>query len=91
MVPKLLELQNEFESKKEILKNARIILKTEFIGIDKPIDAIIDAINSWFMLSTIQERPFIINLWGLTGVGKTPILIRVKNIPSLSTICLNKK
>lgn len=77
MKPKLWALKSEFHSKKEILENARTILKKEFIGIDKPIDAIIDNINSWFMLSTIQERPFIINLWGLTGVGKTSLITRL--------------
>lgn len=77
MKPKLWKLKEEFNSKKEILENARTILKKEFIGIDKPIDSIIDNINSWFMLSNIQERPFIINLWGLTGVGKTSLITRL--------------
>ena len=77
METKLWGLKNEFNSKKEILENARTILKKEFIGIDKPIDAVIDNINSWFMLSNLQERPFIINLWGLTGVGKTSLITRL--------------
>jgi cell division protease FtsH len=80
MSTKLNDLRTEIDSKKEILENARITLKKEFIGIDKPIDTIIDSINSWFILSKIQERPFIINLWGLTGVGKTSLINRLVSL-----------
>ena len=82
MIDTMQDLKEEFNSKKEVLENARMILKKEFIGIDKPIDAVIDNINSWFMLSNIQERPFIINLWGLTGVGKTSLITSL-NVLSL--------
>jgi cell division protease FtsH len=71
------KLKSTLESKKHILENARKQLKKEFMGIDKPIDQIIDSINSWFLLSEIQDRPFIINLWGLTGVGKTSLIHRL--------------
>lgn len=73
----LSHLKKDFQNQKEILESARITLKNEFVGIDKPIDDIIYNINSWFVLSSIQDRPFIINLWGLTGVGKTSLLNRL--------------
>jgi len=69
-----------FLEKQNILENAREILKTEFIGINKIIDEIIDNVSSWFFLSDIQEKPVVINLWGLTGVGKTSLVNRLAEL-----------
>jgi cell division protease FtsH len=77
MGQQLEKLKITLETKKQILENTRKQLKKEFIGVDKPIDQIIDSINSWYLLSDIQDRPFIINLWGLTGVGKTSLINRL--------------
>lgn len=77
METKLEQLKKDFLLKKETLDNAKAVLKKEFVGIDAPIDAVIDNINSWFTLSSIQERPLVINLWGLTGVGKTSLIKRL--------------
>lgn len=70
-------LKKAFDAKCSILENAQETLKREFIGIDKPIDSIIQQLHSWYLLSDIQDRPFIINLWGLTGVGKTSLVNRL--------------
>jgi cell division protease FtsH len=77
---KLLELKEDFLKKQKDLENARHILKTEFIGIDKIIDEVIDNVSSWYNLSDIQEKPLVINLWGLTGVGKTSLIIRLAEL-----------
>ncbi len=77
MSTKMLELKEEFTEKRAILENARTVLKTEFIGIDRIIDEVIDNVSSWFILSDIQEKPIVINLWGLTGVGKTSLVTRL--------------
>jgi len=66
-----------FLRKQKTLEYAREVLKREFIGIDKIIDEIIDNVSSWFYLSEIQEKPVVINLWGLTGVGKTSLVNRL--------------
>jgi len=71
------KIENEFLKKQKILENAKTILKTEFIGIDNIIDEVIDNVSSWFFLSDIQEKPIVINLWGLTGVGKTSLVNRL--------------
>ena len=60
--------------KKEILNQAKINLKKEFVGIDDVIDELIDNIQSWYLFPEGQIRPTIINLWGLTGVGKTSLV-----------------
>lgn len=67
--------QQLFEQKAK-LDNAVIQLKKEFIGIDSVIDQIGTATNSWFFFPELQERPIIINLWGLTGTGKTSLVKR---------------
>jgi cell division protease FtsH len=66
--------------KKEILNNAIIQLKKEFIGIDHVIDQIANAITSWFFFPEMQDRPVIINLWGLTGIGKTSVIKRLTEL-----------
>jgi hypothetical protein len=62
--------KEEFISKKLILHDARLQLKKEFFGIDSIIDKIVDTIQTWYLIPEMQERPAIINLWGLTGVGR---------------------
>lgn len=66
--------------KKEILNNTVIQLKKEFIGIDSVIDQIVNAISSWFFFPELQDRPVIINLWGLTGIGKTSVIKRLTEL-----------
>ncbi|MCB0472773.1 MAG: hypothetical protein KDC56_06915, partial [Flavobacteriaceae bacterium] len=57
----------EIIEKQQILDNTKQILKKEFIGIDHIIDEVVDAISSWYLFPDFQEKPVIINLWGLTG------------------------
>ncbi len=71
------KVKKTFLNKQNTLEKARKILKTEFIGINKIIDEVIDNVSSWFFLSDIQEKPVVINLWGLTGVGKTSLVNRL--------------
>lgn len=67
----------DFLNKQEILINAKTHLKEEFIGIDNVIDEIIDALSSWYLIPSLQDKPVVINLWGLTGVGKTSLVNRL--------------
>lgn len=62
---------------KETLADAVRQLKTEFIGINNVIDRIADAISSWIFFPEMQDRPVIVNLWGLTGIGKTSLVKRL--------------
>ena len=67
----------ELSKKQELLNNAVSQLKKEFVGIDIVIDRIAASISSWFFFPEMQERPVIINLWGLTGIGKTSVVKRL--------------
>jgi len=64
----------QIESRKKQLENAKKALKKKFIGIDEAIDKIIDNIGLWYLMPEIQFRPLIVNLWGITGVGKTDLV-----------------
>ncbi len=77
---KLKKLKEAFLQKQDDLTKAKDILKSEFIGIDKIIDEVIDNVSSWYSLPDIQEKPLVINLWGLTGVGKTSLIIRLAEL-----------
>ena len=66
--------------KQEQLNAASKALKKEFFGIDDTIDQIIEAVSSWFLFPNIQRRPVIVNLWGLTGVGKSSLISQLTNL-----------
>jgi DNA polymerase IIIc chi subunit len=63
--------------KRALLKKATVQLKKEFIGIDGIIDELADAILPWWLFPENQMRPLIINLWGMTGSGKTALIKRL--------------
>lgn len=66
--------------KKEILEKTKTQLKKEFIGIDTIIDEVIESLTSWYLFPEIQERPVVVNLWGLTGVGKSSLIKRIAEL-----------
>ncbi len=80
----LKELRSEFVQKVEQLEDIKGILKTEFVGIDDVIDKVVDNVRSWYTMSFIQERPAVMNLWGLTGVGKTSLILRLLDLIGFS-------
>jgi hypothetical protein len=61
----------------EQLEAAAAELKSAFVGIDAVIDQLIDAIRVWFLMPEVLARPVIVNLWGMTGVGKTDLVRRL--------------
>lgn len=60
--------------KKEQLNTIALKLKKKFSGIDEEIDTVIRKIEIWWCYPEFLRRPTIINLWGMTGVGKTDLV-----------------
>lgn len=69
-----LSLKDEIAQKKEILENARVELKKKFFGIDDVIDKFITSAEAWYLFPDLRTKPLVINLWGITGVGKTALV-----------------
>lgn len=67
----------DIASRKEVLEKTRTQLKKEFVGIDPVIDRLLNTISCWYIFPEIQERPVIVNLWGMTGTGKTSLVKRL--------------
>jgi hypothetical protein len=63
--------------RKATLEKAKTALKNYFIGIDDIIDDLMDYIQVWYLMPELLSRPVIINLWGMTGVGKTDLIRRL--------------
>ena len=80
MQPKIKYCPQEILVKQQLLHDAATILKNEFVGIDSVIDKVAHSITTWFLFPELQERPVIVNLWGMTGVGKTALVTRLATL-----------
>lgn len=67
----------EINIKKRRLEVIKQELKSEFIGIDYIIDELINYIQIWYLMPDVLVRPIVVNLWGMTGVGKTDLIRRL--------------
>ena len=65
------ELIQRITFRREKLKQVSKNLKAYFVGLDDIIDKIISNIEVWYVMPEVICRPVIVNLWGLTGCGKT--------------------
>lgn len=64
----------EMDRKAKFLENVKNKLKGYFVGIDDMIDMIFSNLEVWYFMPELLTRPTIINLWGMTGVGKTDLV-----------------
>ncbi|MFM2387367.1 MAG: hypothetical protein RL660_2124 [Bacteroidota bacterium] len=76
------------EQKRKNLRDACAKLKTEFIGLDEIIDEIGDIVLPWYLFPEHQMRPLIVNLWGMTGSGKTALIKRLSELLNYNNLLL---
>lgn len=69
--------KEEILKKKARLEEVKNILKEEFVGIDNIIDNVINSISPFYIFPNSIKRPIVINLWGMTGTGKTSLIERL--------------
>jgi hypothetical protein len=74
------DLKEAVLNKKKSLDRARAQLKREFTGIDRIIDDLASSFSYWYFFPELQKKPVVINLWGLTGVGKTSLAARLTEL-----------
>jgi hypothetical protein len=67
-------LHIEILQKKEKLSAITVGLKKYFIGLEEVIDEVMNLVSAWYVFSGAQQRPTVINLWGMTGSGKTALI-----------------
>ena len=67
------------------LEEAKRKLKEHFVGLDTQIDRIIESIRVWHCMPEILTRPVIVNLWGMTGTGKTDLVRKLAKHLGLSS------
>lgn len=71
------------EQRQARLEATKVQLKTEFFGLDSIIDRVCESIYAWYLFPQLMTRPVIINLWGMTGVGKTQLVRRLTHLLGL--------
>lgn len=76
-------LQNIKQKNDELIKIGEK-LKEKFIGIDNVIDQFISSVRVWYVMPDLMNRPLIVNLWGLTGSGKTDLVRSFVKLSGLS-------
>lgn len=68
------EMLDSIRVKKQKLQSISKELKEDFEGLDDIIDEVIRNVEVWYILPDLITRPVIINLWGMTGTGKTDLV-----------------
>lgn len=67
-------IYTELISRKQTLEQTRCALKEKFLGLDDIIEEVMSLLMPWYLFPASQLRPTVINLWGLTGSGKTALV-----------------
>lgn len=72
--------KKEIDEKNKLVNNAITQLKKEFVGIDEQIDSIMSNVRVWFLYPQLQSSPCVVNIFGMTGCGKTSLIRRISQL-----------
>ena len=64
----------ELIARKHKLEQVGCALREKFLGLDEIIEEVMSLVMPWYLFPEAQLRPTSINLWGLTGSGKTALV-----------------
>jgi len=78
--------QEKKMDKNALLKQASVQLNEEYIGLEKVIEQIMHLLGNWYLYPQFQQKPVVINLWGMTGIGKTSLVKRIVELLKLDDI-----
>ena len=67
-------LHKELLSRKQRMVYITNELKQTFVGLDQIIDEVMNLVSTWYLFAQFQRRPTVINMWGMTGSGKTALI-----------------
>lgn len=70
----LQQTHTDLHTRKAVLDALFSALHNQFVGQGQVIDEVKSLIMPWFLFPEAQERPLVVNLWGLTGTGKTSLV-----------------
>lgn len=68
------------DEKNKLVNDAITQLKKEFVGIDEQIDSIMSNVRVWFLYPQLQSSPCVVNIFGMTGCGKTSLIRRISQL-----------
>lgn len=77
-------LIKQITERMEKLQEVNLKLKQDFVGLDSIIDQLTENIKTWYVMPDLMTRPMIVNLWGMTGVGKTDLIRKLVKYLSLN-------
>ena len=72
--------KKELNVKNKIVDDAIVQLKKEFVGIDEQIDTIMSNVRVWFLYPQLQSSPCVVNIFGMTGCGKSSLVKRIAEL-----------
>lgn len=75
--------RTNISKKNQQLEDIKPILKKEFIGIDNVIEQIVDSIRPYYIFPKSLKRPLVVNLFGMTGTGKSHLAERIIELLNL--------
>ena len=89
LIMKRNQQQSYILAQQKVLNKGSEALKNEFIGLDKIVDEVQTLVRPWFIFPENQIRPTVINLWGMTGTGKTALVKRLSEHLGLTDLFMH--
>lgn len=80
-----LTIKESIESK-PTMEKIKGDLQKDFFGIDDQIEEILEMVEPWSKVPECYIRPLIVNLWGMTGTGKTTLVRRIAKLLNIPLI-----